>query len=45
MLVFFTAMLFAWYPVAGAAALAVAVVVAVWLWPPRLPEEELGVAR
>ncbi|MET7752248.1 cytochrome c oxidase subunit I [Micromonospora sp. NPDC005367] len=45
MLVFFTTMLFAWYPFAVAAAVAVAVIIAWWLWPPRRPEEELGVAR
>ncbi|MEV1329404.1 cytochrome c oxidase subunit I [Micromonospora costi] len=43
LLVFFTALLFAWYPVAVAALLAVAGTIAVWLWPPRRPEEELGV--
>ncbi|MEV4808972.1 cytochrome c oxidase subunit I [Micromonospora avicenniae] len=45
MLVFFTTMLFAWYPFAVAAAVAVAVIIAWWLWPSRRPEEELGVAR
>ena len=45
LLVFFTAMLLAWYPVAALAALAVAATIAVWLWPPRRPDEELGVAR
>ncbi|MEU0151326.1 cytochrome c oxidase subunit I [Micromonospora fulviviridis] len=43
MLVFFTAMLVAWYPVAAVAAVAVAVTIAVWLWPPRRPDRELGV--
>ncbi|MER5333726.1 cytochrome c oxidase subunit I [Micromonospora sp. NPDC002717] len=43
LLVFFTAMLFAWYPVAAVAALAVAATLAVWLWPPRRPEAEPGV--
>jgi cytochrome c oxidase subunit I+III len=33
MLVFFTAMLFAWYPVAAGAALTVAGTIAAWLWP------------
>ncbi|MFG1779491.1 cytochrome c oxidase subunit I [Micromonospora sp. NPDC049048] len=43
MLVFFIAMLVAWYPVAAVAATAVAATIAVWLWPPRQPERELGV--
>ncbi|MGW5671941.1 cytochrome c oxidase subunit I [Micromonospora sp. NPDC003776] len=43
MLVFFTAMLFAWYPVAAVAVVAVAITIAVWLWPPRRPDRELGV--
>ncbi|MEU2613737.1 cytochrome c oxidase subunit I [Micromonospora sp. NPDC007271] len=44
LLVFFATMLFAWYPVALAAVLAVAATIAAWLWPPRRPVEELGVA-
>ncbi|MFI7427682.1 cytochrome c oxidase subunit I [Micromonospora sp. NPDC049836] len=44
MLVFFTALLLAWYPVAAAAAVAVAVTLAVWLWPPRRPDREVGVS-
>ncbi|MFG3578035.1 cytochrome c oxidase subunit I [Micromonospora chersina] len=44
LLVFFTAMLLAAYPVAAVAALAVAATIAAWLWPPRRPDEELGVA-
>ncbi|GIJ26400.1 hypothetical protein Vqi01_15620 [Micromonospora qiuiae] len=44
MLLFFTAMLFAWYPVAAVAAVAVAGTVATWLWPPRRPDRELGVS-
>ncbi|MEV6815446.1 cytochrome c oxidase subunit I [Micromonospora sp. NPDC051296] len=45
MLVFFTALLFAWYPVAAGAALVVASTIAVWLWPPRRPDQDLGAAR
>ncbi|MEU5942993.1 cytochrome c oxidase subunit I [Micromonospora sp. NPDC047548] len=44
LLVFFTAMLLAWYPVAAVAVLAVAATLAVWLWPPRRPDRELGVS-
>ncbi|WP_416906023.1 cytochrome c oxidase subunit I [Micromonospora echinospora] len=44
MLAFFTAMLFAWYPVAAGAAGAVAVTIAVWLWPPRRPDRDVGVS-
>jgi cytochrome c oxidase subunit I+III len=36
-------MLLAWYPAAAVAALAVVATIAVWLWPPRRPDEELGV--
>ncbi len=43
MLVFFTSMLFGWYPVAIVAGLVVAATIAVWLWPTRRPEQELGV--
>ncbi|MCW3844767.1 cytochrome c oxidase subunit I [Micromonospora yasonensis] len=44
LLVFFTTMLFAWYPVAIAAVVVVAATIGVWLWPPRRPERELGVS-
>ncbi|KXK63703.1 cytochrome ubiquinol oxidase subunit I [Micromonospora rosaria] len=44
MLTFFTALLLAWYPVAAGAAATVAVTLAVWLWPPRRPDTEVGVS-
>jgi cytochrome c oxidase subunit 1/cytochrome c oxidase subunit I+III len=44
LLVFFTALLLGAYPVAVAAMLAVAATIAAWLWPPRRPDEEIGVA-
>ncbi|MEV0809833.1 cytochrome c oxidase subunit I [Micromonospora sp. NPDC050200] len=44
LLVFFTSMLLAWYPIAAVAVLAVAATLAVWLWPPRRPDRELGVS-
>ncbi|OKI67381.1 cytochrome c oxidase subunit I [Micromonospora sp. CB01531] len=44
LLVFFTALLLGAYPVAVAAVLAVAATIAAWLWPPRRPDEEIGIA-
>ncbi|MEU5723631.1 cytochrome c oxidase subunit I [Micromonospora sp. NPDC047738] len=44
LLIFFTALLLGAYPVAVAAVLAVAATIAAWLWPPRRPDEEIGIA-
>ncbi|WP_405431441.1 cytochrome c oxidase subunit I [Micromonospora sp. NBC_00617] len=44
LLVFFVALLLAWYPIAIIAALAVLTTIAAWLWPAHCPDEELGVA-
>jgi cytochrome c oxidase subunit I+III len=44
LLVFFAAMLFAWYAVAGVAGAVVAATIAVWLWPPRRPPADVGTA-
>jgi cytochrome c oxidase subunit I+III len=44
LLVFFAAMLFAWYAVAGVAGVVVAATIAVWLWPPRRPPADVGTA-